>query len=93
VGELPPPTDVKVTPSLSAGSADLSWKSDRGAKAFAIERAEDGPVLDFRAIGYTTQKAASLNSMVSGRKYWFRITAIGTAGPSAWSEPVALFAP
>ena len=31
--------------------------------------------------------------MVSGRKYWFHVAAIGAAGQSAYSDPVPLFAP
>ncbi len=93
IGELPAPTDVQVMPSEHAGSADVSWKSVYGAKTYTIERAEDGGVLDWKVIGYSTKKRAALNSMVSGKKYWFRIAAIGTAGQSAWSDPVPLFAP
>lgn len=93
VGELPAPTDLQVQPSEHAGSADLSWKSSRGSKAFSIERAADGPSLNWAVIGNSTKKEASLNSMVSGTKYWFRVAAIGAAGQSAWSDPVPLFAP
>jgi hypothetical protein len=82
-----------VLPSEHGGSADLSWKSSRGAKAFSVERATDGPTLNWAVIGNSTKKEASLNSMVSGTKYWFRVAAIGAAGQSAWSDPVPLFAP
>lgn len=93
IGELPAPTDVTVLPSEHSGSADVSWKSERGAKSFLIERAEDAATLVYSVIGTSTKKQASMNSMVSGKKYWFRIAAIGAAGQSAWSDPVPLFAP
>lgn len=93
VGELPAPTDLQVFPSEHAGTAEVSWKSVRGARAYSIERAPEAPVLEWGVIGSSTKKQASLNSMVSGRKYWFRVAAIGTAGQSAWSDPVPLFAP
>ena len=93
IGPLPAPTDLQVTPSEHAGSADVSWQSDRGAKAFTIERAEDAPALEYHVIGNSTKKQASLNSMVSGKKYWFCVAAIGAAGQSAWSDSVPLFAP
>ena len=93
IGELPAPTDVQVAPSEHAGTADVSWKSARGARAFAIERAVDGPAMNWSVIGSSTKKEAALNSMVSGTKYWFRVAAIGAAGQSAWSDPVPLFAP
>lgn len=93
VGELPAPTDVQVEPSEHAGSADVSWKSPRGFKSNLIERATDGPTLNWAVIGATTKSKASLNSMVSGTKYWFRVASVGAAGQSAWSDPVPLFAP
>ena len=93
VGLPPAPTDVQVVPSQSAGSADVSWNSERGYYSFTIERAEDAPVPVYQVIGNTTRKEASLNSMVSGKKYLFRVASVGPAGQSAWSEPVPLFAP
>ena len=93
VGPLPAPVDVQVAPSEHAGTADVIWQGVRGAKAYAIERAEDAPALDWGVIGSSTKREASLNSMVSGRKYWFRVAAIGAAGQSAYSDPVPLFAP
>ena len=80
-------------PSEFSGTADVSWKSVYGAKSYLIERAEDAQALAYGVIGTSTKKQASLNSMVSGKKYWFRVAAIGAAGQSAWSDPVPLFAP
>ncbi len=93
IGTLPAPVDLQVVPSEHSGTADVAWKAVRGAKAYTIERAEDAPALDWTVIGNSTKREASLNSMVSGRKYWFRVSAIGTAGQSASSDPVPLFAP
>lgn len=93
IGELSAPTDVQVAPSKRAGSADVKWKAVRGAVAYTIERAEDGSALDWKVISNGTKRLASVNSMVSGKKYWFRVAAIGAAGQSAWSDPVPLFAP
>ena len=93
IGTLPAPVDLQVVPSEHSGTADVAWKPVRGAKAYMIERAEDAPALDWGLIGTSTKKEASLNSMQSGRKYWFRVAAIGAAGQSAYSDPVPLFAP
>ena len=93
IGTLPAPVDVQVAPSEHSGTADVAWKPVRGARAYTIERAADAPELDWGMIGTSTKKEASLNSMVSGRKYWFRVAAIGAAGQSAYSDPVPLFAP
>ena len=93
IGQLPAPVDLQVLPSEFSGSADVSWKGVYGAKSYLIERAEDAAALAFGVIGTSTKKQASLNSMVSGKKYWFRVSAVGDAGQSAWSDPVPLFAP
>lgn len=90
---LPAPTDVQAVASAFAGSADLSWKLDRDARLFLIERAEDAPTPVFHQIATATKKSASVNSMVSGRKYWFRIAAAGPVGQGPWSDPVPLHAP
>lgn len=92
-GLLPAPTNLVVLPSEHAGSADLSWDSARGARSFLMERAEDAATLEYHILGATTKREASLNSMVSGKKYWFRVAAVNAAGQSAWSDPVPLFAP
>lgn len=90
---LPAPTDLQAVASEFAGSADLSWQLDRDARLFLIERAEDAAELMFRQIATATKKSASVNSMVSGKKYWFRTAAVGPAGQGPWSDPVPLFAP
>lgn len=93
VGELPAPTDLQADPSEHAGSANLSWKAVYGARTYNIERAADGPVWNWTGVTSCTRSRVSVNTMVSGNKYWFRVAAVGAAGPSAWSDPVPLFAP
>lgn len=90
---LPAPTDLQAVASEFAGSADLSWQLDRDARLFLIERAEDAAELVFHKIATATKKSASVNSMVSGKRYWFRVAAAGPAGQGPWSDPVPLFAP
>lgn len=93
VGPLPTPIILSVRASELPGHADLRWKRIYGAKAYNIERAEDTPEGTWKPMGTVTKCSASVNTMVSGKKYWFRIAAVGAAGQSAWSEPVALIAP
>lgn len=90
---LPAPTDVQAVASEFAGCADLSWNLDRDARLFLIERAEDAAELAFRQVATATKKSASVNAMVSRKKYWFRLAAAGPAGQGPWSEPVSVFAP
>ena len=89
------PEDLQVFPSAGAGtgSADLSWAPVRGAYTYNIERAADAPVLTWGNVGVATKSKATVNSMTSGLKYWFRVTAVGPAGQGPASDPVPLFAP
>lgn len=93
VGPLPAPTALLAEPSDHPGAADLTWQMDRDVRLYLIERAEDADVLVFRLIETATKKQASVNSMVSGKKYWFRVSAAGPSGQGPWSDPVPLFAP
>jgi hypothetical protein len=93
VGPLPAPTDLQVHASEHAGHADLRWRGSRGAVAFNIERMEDTAEGTWEFMATTTKREASVNSMISGKKYKHRVAAVGAAGQSAWSEPVSLVAP
>jgi hypothetical protein len=84
---------VQAFASDHPGHVDLRWRTIYGAKAYNIERAEDGPELIWKFMTTTTKREASVNTMVSGKKYWHRIAAIGAAGQSPWSDPVPLIAP
>jgi hypothetical protein len=93
VGPLPAPTDLQVVASEHTGHAELRWRGPRGAAAYNIERAEDTAEGTWKFMGTTTKREASVNSMVSGKKYLHRVAAVGAAGQSAWSEPASLIAP
>ena len=92
IGELAAPTDLQAKTGEHPGHADLKWKSRYGAKAYTVERAIDSAEMAWVFMGNSTKAEASLNSMVSGNKYWFRVAAVGSAGTSAWSDPVPLIA-
>ena len=92
IGELPAPTDVQAKSGEHPGHAAVKWKSLYGAKSYNIERATDSAELTWQFMGSTTKSEAALNSMLSGKKYWFRVSAVGSAGTSAWSDPAPLVA-
>jgi hypothetical protein len=93
IGPLPAVVDLTVAPSQNEGSADLRWKALHGAKSYLIERALDAGTLAWDGIATPTKAKASVNTMTSGLKYWFRVAAVGAAGPGPWSEAVSLYAP
>ena len=72
--------------TLQDGTHDLSWGTiKRGVQTYVAERA-------IAAAGPYTQcyigKASSCTDtgLVSGIEYWYRVKALGAAGPSVWSD-------
>jgi hypothetical protein len=93
IGPLPAPTDLQAEPGEHTGHAALRWGSVYGAKSYLIERAEDAPEPKWSFIASSTKREAEVNSMVSGKRYWHRVAALGAAGQGPWSDPVPMLAP
>jgi len=94
IGPLTAPAALVVSPSQSAGTANLKWKGVRGSNSYTIQRATD-PNVDASWIqaDVATKSKATVNTMTSGTKYWFRVAAVGAAGLGPWSDPVPTIAP
>lgn len=92
IGELPAPTDIGATAGDKEGEIDLSWNSVKGAKSYVIQMSVDTPTLWMQQAVSTKSKCA-IENLVSGRRYWFRVAAVGSAGQGAYSEPAVKFAP
>jgi hypothetical protein len=72
----------------------VSWKKVRGAKMYNIERALDsGHGLDWSTVLSCSRTRATVNSMNSGQRYWFRVAAVGSAGQGPWSDSISKIAP
>ena len=85
VGLLPAPTGLRGEPG-QAQTVLLRWDRDRGANSWTAQCAPEatGPWTDI----YTGTRAKCVaTGLVSGTQYWFRVRAIGAAGPSDWSDP------
>lgn len=94
IGALSAPTGFTVSPSDHSGTMEMYWKTVRGAFSYEIQRALDQTgELEWSQVATTSKTRATVNSMTSGQKYWFRVLAVGAAGQSPWSTPVAKFAP
>ena len=69
------------------GGQATAWDANRrGVQTYIAERATspDGPWTQCH-IGKASSCTAT--ALISGTQYWFRVRAIGAAGPSAWSDP------
>lgn len=85
VGVLPAPTELRADAGQE-GTCLLRWKRDRGARSWVVQCAPQatGPWTEI----YNGTRANCLAmDLTSGTQYWFRVQAIGAAGPSDWSDP------
>ncbi|MBL8001906.1 MAG: fibronectin type III domain-containing protein [Flavobacteriales bacterium] len=71
------------------GEVDLRWKSVHGAHGYQVWMTDKDPALEanWQAIGYTTRVRHSVTDLESLKAYWFCVSAIGTAGEGAQSDP------
>jgi hypothetical protein len=87
-------------PALSAtrgdheGEIDCSWDTVAGARSYAIEISLDPPTsTSWKHSGVSTKSRSTIGSLTPGTRYWFRVSAVGTAGQSSWSDPAVCIAP
>lgn len=94
LGALPAPTAFEVWPGAAEGTMDLFWGRVHGAKSYLIECALAGSeTLDWKMVATSTNTKVSVSGLTSGQKYLFRVSAVGTAGQSPWSAPIAKIVP
>jgi hypothetical protein len=85
LGVLPAPTNIRSDLGPLDGTIVVRFNAVRGRKLYKLECAEsaDGPwTLSYEG----TRASATCSGLVSGKEYFFRVRAVGTAGPGAWSD-------
>jgi hypothetical protein len=94
IGSLPQPTSLAATAGDMEGEIDLTWDKVHGAKSYVIEYIPD-PITPtgWKSGGVSTKSYASVTSLPSGTKYWFRVAAVGAAGQGPWSDPATKYTP
>jgi hypothetical protein len=85
VGPLPQPVNLQAAPNGSETSAHLSWDRIRGADSYLVETAADseGPWTFRQSV---TRTEADVLGLPTGSRCYFRVRAVGAAGPSPWSD-------
>jgi hypothetical protein len=87
VGPMPQPAAAAATIGDLEGTVDFHWNAiKRGVTSYIAEYATSpsGPWTQFYV-----NKASSCTAtgLTSGTQYWFRVRAVGAAGPGPWSDP------
>jgi predicted phage tail protein len=81
------PRGVAATAGEHEGEIVLSWKPVPSAYSYVIESSLDpATASNWAHVGIATSATKTIGSLTTGKRYWFRIRAIGPAGESGWSE-------
>jgi hypothetical protein len=91
---LSPPQNLSATAGDHEGVIDLSWKKVSKAKSYTIQMSPDPPTAESWAqAAIATASTRTIENLTSGKRFWFRVAAIGAMGQSGWSEPATKIAP
>ncbi|NNC95139.1 MAG: fibronectin type III domain-containing protein [Chitinophagales bacterium] len=90
IGKLEAPNKIVATYGKSEGEIEVKWKRVYGSKAYIIE-ITNHPDKDesWRVCGQSTKSKYVISNLKSGSKYYIRVSALGAAGKSAYSEIAA----
>lgn len=93
LGILAAPAALTATLGDKPGAIDLSWDRTRGVRTYVVQSCDD-PISDagWKQIALLTKSKMTVPELPAGKRTWFRVAAIGTAGQSAWSDPVGRMA-
>lgn len=92
--EMAAPIGLSASAGDHEGEIDLIWDKVKGAKSYVIERSPDPPTATSWAHeAVAVKSSATVNGLMSGTRYWFRVAAVTSAGQSGWSDPATKMAP
>ena len=84
------PDRITVAVGSYTGTVELGFRSI-GARSYVISISETDPSVaepKWTVAGTTTQRKFTVEGLVSGKAYWFKISALGIAGEGPACEPL-----
>ena len=91
---LSAPQGLSTTVGDRDGVIELSWRKVAHAKSYTIQFSPDPPTTGSWAhAAIATASFTTIENLTSGKRYWFRVAAVGAMGQSGWSEPATKIAP
>ncbi len=88
------PQGLSATAGEHEGEIKLSWKAISNARSYAIESSQDPATpTSWTHLGVATSASKAISGLTSGKRYWFRVAAIGAGGQSGWSEHATKMVP
>ncbi|MBL0127437.1 MAG: fibronectin type III domain-containing protein [Flavobacteriales bacterium] len=88
IGLLDAPGNLRATLTAFPGQAKLRWDPQYGAYSYLVYRKPDGAEeSEWALIATETRASYTDEGLTTGKFYWFKVVAIGAAGPSPASDP------
>jgi hypothetical protein len=76
------------------GEMYLFWKPVPNARSYVIESSLDpANTSSWTQVGIATSASKTISNLASGKRFWFRVAAIGAGGQSGWSEHATKIVP
>jgi hypothetical protein len=94
IGPLPAPLNLEAVTNGHQGQVKFRWKHVRGADSYEVQSSSEptNPV-SWLNRAFVSSARTTLEGLPSVTRQWFRVRAIGTAGPSGWGEPAVKTVP
>ncbi len=94
-GRLSAPQNLLARPMDTEGRVRVSWKLVKGRRAYKLQQSDVSEPFSWKDFDGNVVSETSLEiaSLESGKKIWWRVTAINTKGEGDWSDPATCRVP
>jgi hypothetical protein len=72
---------------------ELNWDKVSGAKSYVVQLTQDlNGNANWSISSVVTKAKVTIKNLESGKKYWFKVAAVGAAGQGPFSDPATTYA-